>query len=112
MFERFNDLIAYTKRTQNLTTAQIGEICGVCRATAFRWASGQVEPSWYPAARTLLTRPLITLIEAWAEHSGDDAGELEVYFALDGSRVTIVYADVVVGRGETFAAAIEDAMPQ
>ena len=108
MFERFSDLIEYTKRTQNLTTVQVGELCGVCRATAFRWASG-AEPSWYAPARTLLMGPLTRLVEAWADHTGDAGGELQVIFALDGSAVTIVYQKVIVGRGATLAQAIESA---
>ena len=111
MFERFADLIDYTKRTQNLTTTQIAELAGVCRATAFRWASSDIEPSWYHAARVLLTRPLIHLVESWAVYAGQD-GAIELHFALDGSRVEVVYCGVIVGEGESLAEALESATPR
>ena len=105
MFADWPDLIEHQKKVQKLSTEQLATVCGVSRATAFRWASGVV-PAWFETARTLLLGGLVSVVERWSEHAGE-TGTLDLRIALDGSGVRIEYAGVVIAQGETLAQAVE-----
>ena len=107
MFPDWSALIQHQKNVQKLTTEQLGDVAGVSRATAFRWAAGSAPP-WFNTARALFFGSLASVVDRWAQHTGG-AGTLDVRFALDGGGVAIEHGGVVVGVGSTLAEAIEDA---
>ena len=105
MFTDWPDLIDHQKKVQKLSTEQLGTVCGVSRATAFRWASGVV-PVWFETARTLFFGGLVNVVGRWGDYAGT-AGTLDFRIALDGSGVRVEHAGVVVAEGETLAQAVE-----